>query len=280
MNLKSPHVTVLHLASVVSIYAHASPMLFEVNVRGTRHLLDRSMAHGVDRFVYCGSVHALPVPDDPETIITEVDHYDPNLVVGDYAKSKAMAAEMVLDASRNGLDASVVLPAGIIGPYDYLGNSISGLLKRVVDRKLPAMIGGGYNFVSVKDVANGIIAAAERGRSGESYILSGHEVDALDMVNFVAQMTGRRTFRHLAPMWIARLIAPITEWLSKQTGRRPVLTPYSLYTLTSPRHFSHDKATRELGYTVRPLEETLTAMVRFMADNHQFKTAVVFENGS
>ncbi len=276
--LEGRAIYLLHLASMITIYDKAGPQVYRVNPGGTRNLLEAARRYGVARFLYCGTVHTLPLPDDPRTPIREIDHYDPDRVHGDYAKSKAMASQLVLDAAREGLDAVIVQPSGIIGPNDYLDGNFTTLFKKLVDGKLPTMIQGSYNFVDVEDVARGLIAAARMGRRGESYNLTGHDVSVLEIMNRAAAMTGRRPFRSTTPFWMARLVAPLAEWLSKKTGKTPVLTRYSLFTMMSPHHFSYEKAARELGYTVRPLDETIDKTLRFMADHKRFKKAVAFQS--
>ncbi|NLB51120.1 MAG: NAD-dependent epimerase/dehydratase family protein [Clostridiaceae bacterium] len=272
--LRDKEIYLLHLASMITIYANAGPRVYQVNRGGTGNLLEAARQHQVKRFLYCGTVHTLPFPEDFNAKIREISHYDPDLVHGDYAKSKAMASQLVLDAARDGLDAVIVQPSGIIGPNDYLNGNFTTLFKKLVDRKLPAMIQGSYNFVDVNDVADGLIAAAKYGRKGESYNLTGHDISVLEIMNKAAEMTGRKPFRSTAPLWLARLAAPFAEWWSKKTGKIPVLTSYSLFTMSSPHRFSHEKAGRELGYSIRPMEETISNTLRFMVEQKRFKQAV------
>ena len=161
-------ITVLHLASMISIYAKAGQRIYDVNVEGTKNMLTAAKKYGVKRFLYCGTIHTLPLPEDFSTVIKESDHYEPDLLHGDYAKSKAMASQLVLDAARDGLETVIVQPSGIIGPNDYLSGHFTRLFEKLVDRKLPAMIHGSYDFVDVLDVADGLIAAAKFGRTGQS----------------------------------------------------------------------------------------------------------------
>ncbi|NLB27668.1 MAG: NAD-dependent epimerase/dehydratase family protein [Clostridiaceae bacterium] len=272
--IKDKEIYLLHLASLITIYAKAGPRVYRVNPGGTRHMLEAAKKHEVKRFLYCGTVHTLPLPGDFNAEIREITHYDPNLVYGDYAKSKAMASQLVLDAAREGLDAVIVQPSGIIGPNDYLDGIFTRLFEKLVDRKLPAMIQGTYNFVDVDDVAGGLIAAAKKGRGGESYNLTGHNISVLEIMNKAAEITGRRPFKSTVPLWLAKLAAPFAEWWSKKTGKTPVLTGYSLFTMNTPHNFSHDKAARELGYTIRPMDETIDKTLRFMIEQKRFKKAV------
>ncbi len=268
------NITVLHLASVITIYQNAGPFVYKVNVQGTKHMLDLSKKYQADRFLYCGTVHTLPLPEDFNAVMKEIDHYDPDLVFGDYAKSKAMASQLVLDAANDGLHTVIVQPSGIIGPNDYLDGNFTRLFEKLVDRKLPSMIGGSYNFVDVNDVADGLIAAAKDGRKGESYNLTGHNLKVLDIMNEAARLTGRREFTMTAPFWLAGLVAPFTEWWSKTFKRTPVLTRYSLFTMRTPHRFSFDKAKKELGYSIRPISETIQNTLESMVKEKRFKTAV------
>ena len=274
LGLDDKEIYLLHLASLITIYAQAGPRVYNINVGGTRHMLEAAEKYKAKRFLYCGTIHTLPLPEDFDQEIVEIDHYDPQQVYGDYAKSKAQASQLVLDAARRGLDTVIVQPSGILGPNDYLDGNFTRLFEKLVDRKLPAMIQGSYNFVDVNDVADGLIAAALTGRTGQSYNLTGHNVSVLEIMNEAAEMTGRKGFKGTAPLWLARLAAPFSEWWSKRTGKIPVLTRYSLFTMSSPHRFSNEKARSELGYTVRPLSETIRNTLQFMIEQKRFKTEV------
>lgn len=272
--LEGKDLMVLHLASMITIYTKASPRVYQVNVQGTKNMLAKAKEYQASRFLYCGTVHTLPLPSSFDDEIKEINFYDPDLVHGDYAKSKAMASQLVLDAAKEGLDTVIVQPSGILGPNDYLDGNFTRLFEKLVDGKIPAMIQGSYNFVDVKDVARGLIEAAEKGKTGESYNLTGHDVSILDIMNMTAEMAGRKPYKKTVPFFLAQVFAPITEFLSKKTGKVPVLTSYSLFTMKSPHRFSHEKAAKELGYTIRPLEETIYETLQFMVREKRFKKKV------
>ena len=149
----------LHCAGVVEIADKHSPLAEKINVEGTRNVMALAKEYGVSRIVYVCSVHSMP--DLPKNMIkTEIDDYDPGRVEGGYAKSKAQAAKEVLALTKEGLPAVVVLPSGIIGPYSGKGNHLVQFVKNYANGKLPACVKGGYDFVDVRDVADGILAAA------------------------------------------------------------------------------------------------------------------------
>lgn len=178
-----PDTLVIHAAGIIDISGQLSPALRAVNVEGTKHILHLCREYGVARLVHVSSVHAIPELPRGQTI-REVEAFHPDQVVGGYAKAKAEATQAVLDAAGAGLDAVVVHPSGILGPYAAKGNHLVQMVADYLGGRLPACVRGGYDFVDVRDVAEGCLAAARRGRRGECYILSGRHYavrEVLDM---------------------------------------------------------------------------------------------------
>lgn len=259
--LRARDAAVIHTAGIVDISGEESPRLFDVNVGGTRNVAALCLQKGV-RMVYVSSVHAIPEKSKLD-VLSEVDAFSPDDVVGGYAKSKAQATQAVLDAARRGLDAVVVHPSGILGPYDRAGNHMVQMVSDYIYGRLPACVRGGYDFVDVRDVARGCILAAEKGRAGECYILSGRHYEVREILAMVRQAQGGRSLPVL-PMWMARAAAPLLGWSARLRKRRPLYTRYSLYTLRSNDRFSHDKATCELGYRPRDLRQTVDDTVAWL----------------
>ena len=219
-------------------------------------------AYGVERLVYVSSVHAIPEEKRP-AVLQEAASFSPERVTGGYAKTKAEATQAVLDAVRDGLDAVVVQPSGIIGPFDTAGNHLVQLIRDYLRGALPACVRGGYDFVDVRDVAAGCLLALENGRCGASYILSNRYYEVKEVLDIVRGEAGGRRLPVL-PMAVARAAAPLLQWTARLRGQRPLYTAYSLYTLSSGARFSHAKAARELGYTTRPFGTTLADTVAWL----------------
>lgn len=253
---------VIHSAGIIDISGHLSHTLRAVNVEGTKHILELCRDYEVSRFVHVSSVHAIPELPQGETI-QEIDSFDPRQVVGGYAKAKAEATQAVLDAAGEGLDAVVVHPSGILGPYDSGRNHLVHLVKTFLAGKLPGSVNGGYDFVDVRDVAKGCLLAAQRGQKGRCYILSGSFAEIRDLLALAGRQIGRRV-PPLFPRPLAKAAAPLLEAVALRKQERPLYTKYSLYTLTSNSNFSHDRATRELGYRPRRLEVTVRDMVDYL----------------
>lgn len=249
-------VIVLHCAGIVSIQKKVSPAVYDVNVTGTRNVIAKCRQYGVHRLVYVSSVHALP--EAKGTVIREVDRFSPDVVDGAYAKTKAEASQAVLDAAKDGLNAVIVHPSGIVGPFDrYRRNHLVQMMDLYLKRRLPAGVRGGYDFVDVRDVAQGVLLAAEKGKQGECYILSNRYISMGEIFEQMRKCVGRKHRLPLLTYRAARLFAPLCEWYAKVTHTRSIYTAYSIKTLVSQAYFSHDKATAELGYHTRCFADTV-----------------------
>lgn len=248
---------VIHCAGMVSIASRMDQRVYDVNVTATDHILSLCEKYQVSRLVYVSSVHA--IPEAPRGhLIRETKRFDPDLVKGCYAKAKAETTRHVLAAGAKGLPVVVVHPSGICGPNDYGRGNLTQLLIDYCKGHLTAGVaGGGYDFVDVRDVAQGIISACEKGRLGETYILSNRYYSVRQILELFHEITGLRPIRSFLPLWFAKGTAPLSEVYYKILRQPPLYTPYSLYTLTSNSRFSHEKADLELAYTCRPMEKTI-----------------------
>jgi len=165
----------------------------------------------------------------------------------------------VLAGLDRGLDAVIVNPTAILGPNDFGPSAMGRVLLDLYHRRLPALVGGGFDWVDVRDVVSGAMAAAAKAPRGERYLLSGEHRSVRDLAALVGDITGVRPPRLVSPMWLARVGAPFATTFARVAGRQPLFTSHSLHALRNHQLVSHDKATRELGYRPRPLVETLTA---------------------
>lgn len=256
---------VIHCAGIVSVASRPGPRLYQVNVGGTWRVLRQCMGHDVGKMVYVSSVHA--IPEKPKgRIITEDCEFSPGLVDGDYAKSKAAATELVFNAAERGLNASIVLPSGIIGPGDLQGGSFTSMAKSFLTGKLPLAVRGGYDFVDVRDVANGILACSESGEPGKGYILSGCYVTIRRMLQLVGKAAKLKYRPICLPLGLARLAAPYYERRSLRERKPLFFTPYSVSVLASNGQFSHAAASECFAYQPRPIEETLGDMTAWLLE--------------
>lgn len=254
---------VVHCAGIVSTRSDFCQKMYDVNVQGTKNILAACVRHSVRKLVYVSSVHAIPLLPDGTTM-QEVLCFDAATVNGPYARTKAEATASVLQAAAEGLDATIVCPTGIIGPYDSGRGHITQLIIDFCHGRLPAIVPGGFDFVDVRDVAAGIVAALAHGKPGESYILGNRFVSAAELLDLLQAVTGRRRTRIVLPLWLARAFVPLLGLYYRLRGQTPLVNAYSLSTLTDNSDYSHEKAARELGYTARPMQETLRDTVDWL----------------
>lgn len=255
---------VIHCAGIISIASAHDERIYRVNVGGTRNVAELCEAYHASKLIYVSSVHAIPELSSGD-IITEPKRFSPSAVWGDYAKSKASATQIVLEFARRGLNASVVLPSGIIGPGDTARGNITEMLLAFCKGRLPFGVRGGYDFADVRDVADGILSCAEKGRIGECYILSGHYSSIRNLLASAGSVIGRAKPPLCVPIGIARAVAPFSETISRIRKKKPFFTPYSIAVLASNGRFSHRKASCEFGYEPRSLDETLRDTVLWLS---------------
>jgi dihydroflavonol-4-reductase len=247
---------VYHLAGLVSISPGNEALLHKVNVEGTCNMLNAAKECGVKRFVYTSSIHALARPPKG-VVIDENQPFDANNPAGMYDATKAEASLHVLEAARQGLHAVIVCPTGVIGPYDFRRSELGEMMLTWMKKSTSVIVEGEFDFVDVRDVANGHILACEKGTAGQTYILGGTHIKVRSLVEMVKQIANAYSPIIVLPTKLAHGVARIAEWFYKITHTRPRLTRYSLETLLSNSDISSQKAQRELGYQPRHLAETI-----------------------
>ncbi len=254
---------VIHCAAVVYIKSKYNSRVYDVNVNGTKNIVDKVLEYNA-KLIYVSSVHAIPEKSDGD-LISEVSIFNPDDVVGLYAKTKAEAARYVMDSVKHkGLNACIVHPSGILGPYDFSNSHLTALVREIVRGKLPMCVKGGYDFVDVRDVAKGIIMVCDKGKMGECYIMSGEFVSIKKLADLVCDVVGKKRIKVVLPIMIAKIVAPFYEMYYNVKGKTPLFTKYSLYTLSSNSNFSNEKAKRDLGFVNRNITDTVKDMVMWI----------------
>lgn len=258
--------TVYHLAGLVAITEDKADLLRRVNVDGTLNVIEAVQKMSVKRMIYTSSIHALERPPEGVTI-DELLQFDANNPAGPYDRTKAEASLAILEAVRHGLDAVVVCPTGVIGPFDFRRSEIGEMILTWMKRKPSISMEGHFDFVDVRDVAQGHILAKEKGIRGETYLLSGEQVEISSVRQWVQEVVGIKTpeIKFSAP--IAYLVAPLAEFYYRITKTRPRFTKYSVETLQSNSKISSAKAQRELGYQHRHMAETIRDTVQWWLQN-------------
>lgn len=257
---------VYHLASAIALTKDKHACLRDVNVNGVRTITEACLTEGVKRLVYVSSIHAFDQKPRHQTL-DESRTYVPedNLLV--YDRSKAMAEMVVKNAASRGLDAVIVNPSGVIGPYDPGTSHMGNVLCRMFQGRIPVLVRGGFNWVDVRDVVAGIQAAAAQGRTGENYILGGHWCTIGRLARLVNRIRGSRQVPVVVPATVAKMAAPFAvKW--NQFRKKPCyFTPYSVEALKANPHVDYGKAKSELQYHSRPLQTTLEDTYQWLIEN-------------
>ncbi len=257
---------VFHLAGIISILPGKNKLLRLVNVQGTLNILQACWQSGIERLVYTSSIHAFARVPNGRTIDESIP-FDPGNPYGEYDRSKAEASLAVLQAAHQGLDAVIACPTGVIGPYDYRRSEMGQLILDCVEEKPQLYVNGAYDFVDVRDVADGLLLASEKGRTGETYILSGEQISVEGLISAVQKAIGRHLFKLRIPMSLAHFISHLAPTYYQLSHTRPRFTSYSLEVLESNSIISHSKAQAELGYSPRSLLITLSDTVHWFKEN-------------
>ncbi len=249
---------VIHSASIVTLDPKPNEKVYNVNVTGTQNIINKCVSHKIKKLVYISSTGAIPERQG-KLPIKEVDHFNPEGLIGYYSVTKAIASQMVLNALDMvpELDASIIHPSGICGPDDYSFGPVADFIMKYASGKMSAGIDGTFNSVDVRDLADGVIACCDKGRRSECYIMSNSLVSMEEMFYLINETAGLNYRPKILSPKIAKGFAKVMEAASKISGKPAQLTDFAIYNLTRNNNFDCSKAKRELGFHCRPFEETI-----------------------
>jgi dihydroflavonol-4-reductase len=252
---------VYHSAAAISLLLTETAWMNSINVEGVRNVVAACRSCHVDRLVHFSSIHALeqkpmdrPVDED-RALISGPEHRP-------YGRSKAAGEIVVRDAVQNGLDAVIIYPTGIVGPYDFKPSHFGDVILALAQGRLPALIQAGFDWVDVRDVAGAAISAAESAPPGSRYLVSGHWVGLPEIAAQVETLTGQAAPRLVVPLWLAQFGLPFAGFV-RGLNERPLFTAVSLDALHDNPNVSSNRVRRELNYAARPFSETLTDTINW-----------------
>jgi dihydroflavonol-4-reductase len=258
---------VFHCAAAVSVKRDVTPEMTEVNVTGTSNVIAAAIAAGVGRLVHTSSVVAVGLsPDGKPCDETARWNFEEEGLIDAYAITKHRA-EVEVTAAGARLDCVIVNPTYMFGPRDARPSS-GKLLLDIVGGKVPGWTPGYNSFVDARDVARGMIAAWQRGRRGERYILAGHERTYRELMEQAAALAGVRPPRWGIPYAMARLVGAWADGVERRGGDPVVNSTQIRYAYSKRFRFTAAKAIRELGYATRPLDETLRDTLAWFRQAH------------
>jgi dihydroflavonol-4-reductase len=266
-----------HLAAFVSIAGERDREELEaINVEGPRNVVEACLEHKVKRLVHFSSIHAIEGQhshrkDADPPVVDEDSGFATAESLPWYDRTKSAGEQLVLDAIERGLDAVVINPTSVVGPNDFKPSPQGAMLMTMYKRRFLPMVTASYNWVDVRDVVAGALAALEKGNTGERYLLGNEHLSFKQISNHVADAIGRGRARLCVPLWVSAAGLPFAALYSKITGRQQLLTSESLEILTRHQRVSIDKAQRELGYAPRPFAETIKDTLTWYVKNGKLK---------
>jgi dihydroflavonol-4-reductase len=242
---------VFHLAANYRLWAPDPEPVFRVNVRGSEIVMREAMRAGVERIVHTSSVATLAATNG--AVCTEDTRLSAERAVGAYKRSKIESEHLVESlVEKEGLPAIIVCPSAPLGPGDVKPTPTGRIVSEAIRGAMPAYVETGLNIAHVDDVAAGHLAAMERGRIGERYILGGENLTLCDLLTEISRLTGRPAPKFKLPAGPLMPLAYANEWGARLMGYEPFLHCDSLKMSRTRMFFDDRKARRELGYETRP----------------------------
>lgn len=260
------NIYVIHCASIVYLDSKYNERVYQVNVEGTKNIIKKAKEINA-KLIYVSSVHAIEEKLNHE-VMDENASFDPNKIVGLYAKTKAETTRYVFnEVKNNNLNACVVFPSGLLGVNDFTNTNMTVLIKKILNEKVPLLTEGGYDFVDVRDVARGVINACTKGKKGEGYILSGEYVTIKKIADLVCEYGKAKPIKKVISINMVKNIAFLFELYYRLRKTTPLFTRYSLYTLNANSNFTNAKAKKDLDYQTRNIKYTIKDLVNEIKSN-------------
>ena len=257
---------VIHLAGIISISKKNENLVYDVNYQGTKNIADACMKAGA-RLIYTSSVHVLKALKQGK--INEEVGFNIKSHRGPYEESKSLATNYVFECFKKGLKGLVLYPSAIIGPQDTFVGEVSNALIMLYKKKMPAYIKGGYSFVDVRDVANGIISAAYSEINAKGYILSNEYISIKNLMKLVYTHYGYKHMPPYCPLFLVYIGLPFIALWAKIRNKTPIFTRIMLKTVLSNGDFDNSNAKKDLQFKVRPLEESIVDSIEWLKDEHK-----------
>ena len=251
---------VFHLAADQSFWRRQERRQRALNIDGVRNLLAWAQCHLPARLVHVSSLIAVGVAAGPDRPMDEQTPFNGDRLGLMYAQSKHAGERLVGEAAAQGLPAVIVNPGTIVGPWDR-GRHALRMLRPFAFGLVRGVPRGGNNLVDVRDVAQGAIGAATGGRTGERYLLTGHNLSYRQLADALCRVAGLPPPSLAFPNTLLRLLARALDPVGLALHWMPPFTPDDVTVGTRFLYFDNSKARRELGFAVRPLDETLTDAV-------------------
>ncbi len=257
---------VIHCAALYSFRKGDRRNIYDINVTGTRVVLEEASRAGVDRLVYTSTVSTVGIP--PGGLGDEEREPSWKELAGHYKRSKYLAEKAALDVCREGLPVVVVNPTTPVGPWDVKPTPTGRMVLDFIRGRMPAYIDAGMNVVDVEDVAVGHVLALEKGRPGERYLLGYKNMTLVGVFELLQAISGVRAPKLKIPMWVALAAGYLDELVEGRLLRRePYIPLEGLKVSRKPMYVKCEKAVSELGLPQSPVEGALQKSVKWFRDH-------------
>ena len=259
--------TLYHTAAYYSLWSQDKKLIYDINVQGTRNILESALEMGVEKIVYTSTVGCIGLSGDG-TPANENQPMNPATLCNDYKLSKYEAEQVAHELFGRGLPVIIVNPSTPIGPRDIKPTPTGKIILDFLNRKMPAYIDTGLNLIDVTDCARGHILAEEKGRPGERYILGNKNMSLKDILLALETLTELKAPRIKLPYWVAYAAGLACEWASDNITHQPPSVPLAGVKMAKYfMYFDPSKAIRELGLPQNPVENALGQAVRWFKEN-------------
>ena len=259
--------TLYHAAAYYSLWSRDKKLIYDINVHGTRNILESALDAGVQKVVYTSTVGCIGLSEDGSPA-NEKQPMNTSFLCNDYKLSKYQAELVALELFSRGLPVVIVNPSTPVGPRDIKPTPTGKIILDFMNHKMPAYIDTGLNLIDVRDCARGHILAEEKGLPGERYILGNKNMSLKEILLTLETLTGLKAPRIKMPYWVAYAAGLACEWVSDSISHRPPSVPLAGVKMAKYfMYFDASKAIHELGLPQNPVENSLGQAVRWFKEN-------------
>ena len=258
-----------HAAAYYSFWDRDKRLIYDINVQGTRNILEASLESGLGKVVYTSTVGCIGLTKD-RTPANEDTPFDPSTLSNDYKRSKYQAENVAREFHGKGLPVVIVNPSTPVGPRDIKPTPTGKIILDFLNRKMPAYLDTGLNLIDVGDCARGHLLAEEKGKTGERYILGNRDMSLHEILLVLETITGLKAPTIKMPYWVAYTAGWVCETISDYcTGRPPMVPLAGVKMARYHMYFDSSKAVRQLGLPQNPVENSLGNAVHWFKNNLQ-----------
>jgi dihydroflavonol-4-reductase len=257
--------TVFHAAAIYKAWVTDPTAMYKVNSSGTFNVLEAARQAGVSKVVYTASIVSVGRPE-PGTLGDENTPYEGWGIDFPYSRSKFHSRELAEDFARWGLDLSVVCPGVVLGPGDIAPTPSGKIIINTLKGAPPLYMDGGASYVDVRDAAEVHVLAAEKGRRGERYVATAHNLNNGELLEAITRAAGKQRRFFKLPVGLARKIVTAMDTHARRTNKEPPLTKSFFEYSLKPSFYSNEKVVRELGARFRPFDETLRDAIAYFRE--------------